>query len=156
MKMKNVLSNKYFLFTARFILGVTFIVASIDKIAIPEAFAVSIAAYKIVPYSLVNILALILPWLELICGIFLLAGVMLKGSAMIICSMLVVFIVALIAVLLQGLKIDCGCFGVYNSSIVSWWRIFEDVVLFFLGIQIFFFSDISSVDRNLSMQSIDE
>ena len=54
---------------ARLILGGVFIYASLDKIAHPAEFAKAIGNYHVVPFGLENLMALALPWLELIAGI---------------------------------------------------------------------------------------
>jgi hypothetical protein len=128
------LSNKYLLAVARLFLGSMFIVASIDKIAAPDAFAANIVAYKLIPYALVNIMALVIPWMELVCGIFLIGGVYTRGSSALISILLVVFIVAMAAALLRELKIDCGCFGKEHATPVSWMKVLEDVGLLILSL----------------------
>ena len=50
----------------RIVLGGVFIYASIDKIMHPEEFAKAIGNYHVLPFGLENLLALTLPWLELI------------------------------------------------------------------------------------------
>jgi putative oxidoreductase len=134
------LSNKYLLLVARLLLGSMFIVASIDKIAAPEAFAANIVAYKLIPYALVNIMALVVPWMELLCGIFLVGGVYTRGSSALISILLVVFIVAIMTALLRELKIDCGCFGKEHATPVSWMKVLEDVGLLILGLYSYRFS----------------
>ena len=131
------LSNKYLLLAARLLLGSMFIVASIDKIAAPDAFAANIVAYQLLPYALVNMIALIVPWMELLCGIFLVGGVYTRGSSALLSILLVVFIVAMVAALLRELKIDCGCFGKEHATPVSWRKVAEDVGLLLLGVYIF-------------------
>src|SRR5262249_13954908 len=59
--------HKYLTVAARLFLGGVFIFASIDKIAAPEPFAIAVEAYKIIPFPLINLFALIVPWLELLC-----------------------------------------------------------------------------------------
>ncbi|HTK81964.1 MAG TPA: MauE/DoxX family redox-associated membrane protein [Bacteroidota bacterium] len=127
------LSNKYILAVVRIFLGSVFIVASIDKISAPDAFAASIVAYKLVPYAAVNILALVIPWLELVCGIFLIGGVYVRGSSFALSVLLTVFIVAIITALLRELKIDCGCFGKEHATPVSWMKVGEDLGLLLLS-----------------------
>src|SRR5258706_8008307 len=120
-------SNKYLILLERLFLGTVFIVASIDKITAPDAFAANIAAYKLMPYSLVNMLALVIPWVELICGVFLVGGVYMRGSSVVLSALLVIFIVAMASALLRGLKIDCGCFGKEHATVVSWIKVLEDL-----------------------------
>ena len=139
--MTTVLSNKYLLLFSRLILGVIFIVAGIDKIANPDAFSASIEAYKLLPYSLINVVALIIPWIELICGIFLVGGVYLRGASALLSILLVVFIFAIISAMMRELKIDCGCFGKEHATPVSWMKVLEDLGLFVLGIHLLLFGD---------------
>jgi hypothetical protein len=119
------------------ILGTVFIVASIDKIVVPAAFAESILAYRIVPYAFVNLVALLIPWVELVCGVLLVAGVRVRPSAVILSALLSVFILAIISALVRELKIDCGCFGSDHATPVSWTKVAEDVGLLLLGLHAF-------------------
>jgi putative oxidoreductase len=138
--MRALLANRWLLFVSRIVLGTVFVVASIDKIAVPDAFAESILAYGIVPYPLVNVAALLIPWLELVCGVLLLCGVRVRPSAAIVTALLAVFIVAISSALLRELKIDCGCFGKDHLTPVSWMKVAEDTGLLLLGIHAFLFS----------------
>jgi uncharacterized membrane protein YphA (DoxX/SURF4 family) len=109
----------------RIVLGVVFIWASIDKISDPGLFAESIYNYRMVPHSLLNIMALVMPWLELVCGVLIIVGVYLRGSAFMIGFMLLVFIIAISAALLRGLDISCGCFsqtGGHKVAVDLLWR----------------------------------
>ena len=134
------LTNKYLVLAARCVLGVVFIIASIDKIAAPDAFAASIEAYKLTPYVFINILSIVIPWMELCCGIFLIGGVYMRGSSMLLSLLLSVFIIAIMTALLRGLKIDCGCFGKEHATPVSWMKVVEDIGLFILGVYLFIVS----------------
>lgn len=97
--------------TARLILGAVFLYASIDKIAHPAAFAEVIYNYQILPDVVINLTAIILPWLELIAGLFLILGLFKEGSVCIVTGLLVVFLGAMIFNLARGLDIHCGCFS---------------------------------------------
>lgn len=97
---------------ARLILGGVFILASLDKIANPGDFASAIGNYHVLPFGLENLLALILPWLELLTGIFIIAGIMVDGAAIMIIIMNMIFIVAISQALARGISIECGCFSV--------------------------------------------
>ena len=59
---------------SRIVLGVVLIYASIDKIIHPEAFAKLIGNYNVLPFGLENVVAIILPTLELIVGCCLILG----------------------------------------------------------------------------------
>lgn len=93
-------------------LGVVFIWASWGKIADPAAFARVVQNYQILPPVLVNPTAVILPWVEALCGICLITGVLARGSLLIFNGLMAVFTLALIWNALRGIDTDCGCFSV--------------------------------------------
>jgi uncharacterized membrane protein YphA (DoxX/SURF4 family) len=93
------------------VLGILFIVAAWAKIQDPPAFAQEVFNYALLPAGAVNLLAIFLPWLELLCGVLLFLGVWRRASAATIAAMLLVFIAALSINLARGRAVDCGCFG---------------------------------------------
>lgn len=95
----------------RLLLGVVFVYASYDKIIHPQAFAQAVFNYQILPDAAINLVALILPWLELLLGLCLLFGLMLPGATAACFGLLVVFLGALVFNQLRGLDIHCGCFS---------------------------------------------
>ncbi|MEO8514338.1 MAG: MauE/DoxX family redox-associated membrane protein [Ignavibacteria bacterium] len=128
--MNRLFENKYFVIAVRVVLGAVFMYASFDKMANPEEFAKIIDNYHLLPYQLVNPLAIFLPWLEFITGLLLVVGKWVKGSLLIYTASLVVFIIALSQALIRGLDISCGCFSVHPSTTSEvWLRIIEDLVL---------------------------
>lgn len=124
---------------ARVVLGSVFVIAGVEKIANPDAFAKAINNYQLLPYGTLNVMALVLPWLEVLAGAFLVFGVRLRASAAVTGLMLIVFIGAIASAMMRGLSIDCGCFsqGSVASEPVGWKKIVEDVALLILAIQIF-------------------
>jgi uncharacterized membrane protein YphA (DoxX/SURF4 family) len=96
---------------ARWYLGFVFLLACLHKIAHPEAFAVDVATYGILPLSLVNLMAITLPWLELSAGVMLVLGLRARAAALMVFGMMVMFTVALAIALAQGLDMACGCFA---------------------------------------------
>lgn len=120
----------------RLILGCIFIYASFDKIQNPASFAEIIYNYRILPAWTINVLAITLPWLEIIIGCFLILGIARTGSSFLLSGILVVFIIALALAILRGLDINCGCFSISASGDkVAISRLLEDVVL--LGLSLY-------------------
>ena len=93
-------------------LGVFFVVAALPKVVDPPSFAHMIYNYRIVPGALVNLMALVMPWFELLTGIALILGIWTRTSAALIGVLLLVFIAAISFNLARGNAIDCGCFDV--------------------------------------------
>ncbi len=96
---------------ARLILAGIFIYASLDKIAHPGAFAKAVFNYHILPDALINLTALVLPWLELFLGLCLVAGIWLPGAVLTVNGLLILFLIAFMFNLARGLDVNCGCFG---------------------------------------------
>lgn len=137
--MTAILSNKWLNLALRWALGFVFIYAAIEKIAQPELFARDIANYRLLPLLAVNIVAISLPWVELLVGLALIADVRRRGAALLIGAMLIVFIVAITAALARGLDISCGCFGTATASKVGWTRLVEDFAMLFAAIALYYF-----------------
>ena len=114
--MEKVLGNKYLLWVIRIVIGIVFIYASFYKIISPFDFAKSIRNYDMMPIELVNLPAIILPYLEFICGILLITGKMRKGTSFWMIIMLVGFIIGLTQAYMRGLDINCGCFNPLENA----------------------------------------
>ena len=106
-----ILSNKYLLFIIRVVIAFIFIYAGAEKISNPDDFALSISNYRLLPIASLNFFAVILPWIEIVSGIFLLFGILVKENSAIILTLLLLFTIAIVISLFRGLSIDCGCFG---------------------------------------------
>jgi putative oxidoreductase len=125
--MKTWLTHPWLTIRVQIALGIIFIVAAVEKIGDPPSFAHAIYNYRILPGSLINISALIMPWVELLCGLALVLGVWTRAARTIVALMLVMFIVAISINLLRGNAIDCGCFDVsaagrtYEERIRDMW-----------------------------------
>ena len=107
--MRSILSNRFLQIILRVILGGIFIYVAVNKMINPEEFAKAIKNYEMLPLQVINIIAIILPYLEFLAGLFLLFGIYKKGSSAILIITLIVFIIALSSAYARGLNIDCGC-----------------------------------------------
>jgi putative oxidoreductase len=140
--MKTLLFHPVIILAARLVLGSVFVIAGVEKIANPDAFAKAINNYQLLPFAALNVMALVLPWLEVLAGVFLVFGVRLRASSAVTGAMLLVFIGAIASAMSRGLGIDCGCFtqgaalGAGGEQ-VGWKKIAEDVALLLLAVQIF-------------------
>lgn len=128
--------NSYIILFLRLFVGGVFIYASIDKIAHPAQFAHAIENYRILPHFIVNILAIILPWIELVSGLLLVSGVWRGASALVISGLLTMFIIAIMAGLARGLDITCGCFTTTGGEKLGLSLILRDVILLLITIHI--------------------
>ena len=113
----------------RFLVGGTFVYASLDKITDPAAFAQAIYHYRMIDGALLHPMALVLPWLELSTGLAMIMGLARRGSALLISLMLLVFMAAIASALARGLDISCGCFDTENGHVVGLSLLFRDTAM---------------------------
>jgi uncharacterized membrane protein YphA (DoxX/SURF4 family) len=100
-------------------LGAVFVYASLDKIAHPAEFAKIVYHYRLLGPDIdtgplaANLLAVTLPWIELVAGLLLITGIWRREAALASAGMLVVFVAALAWALFHGIDLaNCGCFSV--------------------------------------------
>ena len=123
----------------RVALGVVFIAASLDKIQNPENFAANITNYRLMPYQLINFVAVTLPWLEVVTGSFLVMGIWIRANALLASAMLAVFSTAILQALLRNLDISCGCFSTDPADHrMSRWTLYWNLVWLSWGISVAF------------------
>ncbi len=121
----------------RVLFGLLFIWASWDKILDPAAFARVIYNYRVLPDLLIHPSAIILPWLEMGCGVLLVVGRMTGGSLVILNSLLLIFGAVLGLSLYRGLDIKCGCFSLGSKGEkVAWQTLTRDAVFLGLGLSL--------------------
>jgi len=134
-----ILDNDYLTLVSRLLVAAVFIYASIYKIIEPGLFARAIWYYHLVPGVLINLMALILPWLELLVGLALVFGFLYRGAVVWVNIMMVVFIIALAATIVMGIDIDCGCFKASQSATEpAWDALLFDIALFAFTLQLLF------------------
>jgi putative oxidoreductase len=129
--------NKYIILVLRIIVGGVFLWAGVLKIFNPLEFAQGIANYRVSPRLISFFLALVLPWLEVLCGVFLIFGIFRKASAFLVSCLLVGFLVLVFSAILRGLDIDCGCFGSLSQK-ADYKLILTDSLLLFFSLNILF------------------
>lgn len=112
MRLRNWLTHPWLTIRVQIALGLFFVIAALPKIADPPSFAHMIYNYRIVPSALLTFMALVMPWIELLCGLALVLGIWRGTSRTIIGALLVTFIIAISINLARGNAIDCGCFDV--------------------------------------------
>lgn len=140
------LTSKELAFILRLYIGGLFIFASLYKINHAVEFAESIANYQIVPYWAVNVLAVTMPWLELICGLMLVMGFRAKSVTVMIGVMMAMFTVALVINVIKDTPISCGCFST-SGDLISWRTVLRDFIWLAMIVHIYYF------DRMLHLEN---
>jgi putative oxidoreductase len=120
----------------RVFVGGFYFVAGAVKVGDPGKFAEAVANYRMLPHELINLVAITLPWIEIVAGVALIMGAGLRASVWLINGMTVMFIIAISAAVARGLSIECGCFGTVGGREVGLKAIAEDVGLLFCGLYV--------------------
>jgi len=116
-----------FTWLLRICIGGLFIYSGLQKMVFPDAFAQNVACYLMVPAKYVNMIAFVLPPLEVIAGaVLIFIPYLRQAAALLIFGMLVMFIGATGMALWQGLEIDCGCTS--NSKPLEWSKIAKNTI----------------------------
>jgi uncharacterized membrane protein YphA (DoxX/SURF4 family) len=131
------LKNKTLLVIFRLVLGGLFVYAGVVKVLDPLEFAQNIRNYRLVGQSLSFLAAVVLPWLEILAGVALAAGVWTRASALIISGLLVFFILLTLVTIARGLDVECGCFGALSRK-SGFGVILEDLGMLFMGLCLLF------------------
>lgn len=146
----NIIDNKITPFLLRIILGAIFIYAAAGKILYPADFAEAIANYQLMPIKTTNLIAIILPWVELLAGLLLFNGFKTQSANLILFLCLCVFSFGALSALIRGLDINCGCFTEAGRR-VGIIFLLEEAALLLMCICIFFFDKgFFSLDNLLS------
>ena len=111
------------------ILGGVFIYAGVTKVVNPLAFANDISHFHVLNWPLGIRLAFYLPWLEILCGLALIAGPLRTGALGLLTAMTSVFIVVSIAARARGIDLNCGCFGSAGKGLSFTWHMIIDFAI---------------------------
>lgn len=99
------------------LIGLTFIYAGILKAWDPVKFATDISNFRLLPWPVGVRLAFYLPWVEIICGLALLAGWFRSGAIAVFTGLTLVFIAVTVSAQMREIDLECGCFGSASKNL---------------------------------------
>src|SRR5438045_3318901 len=120
------------------IIGGIFIYAGVIKAFDPVGFANDIDNYKILPWAISVRFAFYLPWLEILCGLAVILGLLYRGGLLILTALISIFIAASVISKVRGLDITCGCFGHASKYLSFFGHLALDFVLLAVLVALWF------------------
>lgn len=123
--------------TCQLAAGAILVAASLPKIGDLDAFAGSVHNFHmepIVPIASVNLIAVTIPWVELVAGLALVLGLKPRAAAVVYTVLLGVFTVAVLQAMARGLSFDCGCFGKSGAATIGARKLVENVGMLAIGV----------------------
>ena len=119
-KFKSFINNKWVAIACRLFIAIIFILSGIGKMIELENSVISVYNFHLLPDWAIEPLGYSLPFIELLCGLGILFGVLTRLSAAGISIMSIAFFIGkLIVIFVQGRSIDCGCFGALMNTMIS-------------------------------------
>lgn len=130
---KSVLSSRLFADIAgvavRLMLALVFAYSAWHKIEDPISFMIKVSEYEILPPAWEETFAFTLPWAQMVCAGFLLAGALSRAAAFVSASMLLSFVIAIGVNIYRDRVLGCGCFSEEGNQI-GWTLVLFDLFLF--------------------------
>lgn len=137
-RLAGVLTGSWAALVSRLILGGVFLYAGATKALDAGALAASIRSYALgLPEWFVTLAAHGLPLLEILLGLYLVAGLFTRPAALATGGLMVLFLAALAQGAARGLQIDCGCFGGEAADSNLTLAALRDVALISLCVQLY-------------------
>jgi uncharacterized membrane protein YphA (DoxX/SURF4 family) len=109
------------------VIGILFAWAALAKLGQLEAFATQVHNFRLVPVALENLVALTLPWIELLAALALILNVRARSGAVVVTALLTVFTVGVLQAMIRGLDFECGCFGTSDGTRVGMFKTLQNL-----------------------------
>ncbi len=118
-----------FTVVVRMALGCMFLWSALPKIRQPYDFLSSVYGFELVGPKLGMVVAMTLPWMELLVGICLVGGIFVSGALLVSAGMAAMFAFVLASALYRDLDISCGCFSTSTGGKISYITLIRAVVI---------------------------
>jgi uncharacterized membrane protein YphA (DoxX/SURF4 family) len=123
------LSAPFLIRSCRVIVGLVLLVAALGKIGDPATLATQVGHFHLVPDSSRNLIALALPWIELMAGLALVVNVRARSGAWLALALMITFTLAVAQAMARHLNVECGCFGSADATRVGVKKLLENLAL---------------------------
>jgi len=113
----------------RVVVGGLLVAAGALKVGHASNLAASIAAFRLLPATIVGPLALALPYLELLLGAYLVVGLFTRVAAALASAQFLLYAAAIASAVVRHIPANCGCFGPGDVAVADWPHVAFDCLL---------------------------
>ncbi len=113
----------------RVLLGAVLIVAGALKIGHAADLAAAIAGFRLLPAAITAPLALVLPYFEVLLGLYLVAGLFTRVAGAVAAAQFVLYAAAIASAVVRHIPANCGCFGPADAATADWPHVAFDLIL---------------------------
>jgi len=117
--MKSFLTDAKTIRVCQVLIGLLFTAAALAKMGDLRSFAMEVHNFRMMPVAVEHLVAMTLPWIELVAGLALILGLRARSGAMLATALMTVFTLAVLIAMARGLDIECGCFGTADATRVG-------------------------------------
>lgn len=122
----------------RVVLAGIFLAAGGSKILEPMLFQAVIQSYFAMPASLALVMAIVVPWIEIMAALSLLFNWKTLYSSGLIAGMSLFFFGLMAINYGKELPFGCGCFGFNGAELVSIYHVARELIIFSLAAMLFY------------------
>jgi uncharacterized membrane protein YphA (DoxX/SURF4 family) len=124
---------KVAVFVVRVALGLLLVGTGALKAGHAAELASAIAGFRLLPEAIVGPLAVALPFLEILLGVYLMAGLFTRIAGWIACAQFLIYAGAIASAVIRHIPAACGCFGPHDAAVADWPHVGLDLVLALAG-----------------------
>jgi uncharacterized membrane protein YphA (DoxX/SURF4 family) len=119
---------------AQIVIGALMGWAALAKLGNLAKFAEQVHNFRVLPIAAENLVAMTLPWIELVAALSLVLGVRARSGGVVVSALLTVFTAGVISAVARGLDFECGCFGTSDATRVGWVKILANLGMLALAL----------------------
>lgn len=121
-------------FILRLLLGALLVVTGVLKAGHAPDLAAAIAGFRLLPPAVTALLAVVLPYVEILIGGYLIVGLFTRATAIVAAVQFVLYAGAIASAVIRGIPANCGCFGPNDAATADWPHVAFDVALALVAI----------------------
>jgi len=135
-KIKQITRKRFmpgFALVVRLGLGCMFLYSSLPKIRQPYDFLSNVYNFELVGPKLGMLIAMVLPWTELLVGVCLVGGIFVGGTLLVSIAMGAMFSFVIASALYRGLNISCGCFSASSVEQIGYTTLIRALLIMIIS-----------------------